>query len=221
MSRGLLLAIDTSMGPVSAALLAADGRVIGHRRVADAAGQQAEVLPPLVDEVFSACDASFDDLGRVVVSTGPGAFTGVRVGIAFAKGLHIATGAVLVGVSSLVCLAVQAQASHPGVRTGVIVDARRGEAYLIVRDPDGSLVVDAMLLPVADAERLLVKACARPMLLVGSGRHLVDAPLALVPAQGDDGIDAVLLGRHGLALDPALHPARPAYLRAPDARVPA
>jgi tRNA threonylcarbamoyl adenosine modification protein YeaZ len=221
MSRGLVLAIDTSLGPVSAALLAADGRVMEHRRVGNAAGQQAEVLPPLIGEIFSACDASFSDLGRVVVSTGPGAFTGVRVGIAFAKGLHIATGAALVGVSSLACLAVQAQAVHPGLRTGVIVDARRGEAYLIVRDPDGSLVVDAMLLPVADAQRLLVKACARPLLLVGSGRHLVDVPLALVLAQEDDGIDAVQLGRHGSALDPALHPARPAYLRAPDARIPA
>lgn len=221
MSRGLVLAIDTSFGPVSAALLAPDGRVMGHRRVGDAAGQQAEVLPPLVGEIFSACDASFSDLGRVVVSTGPGAFTGVRVGIAFAKGLHIATGAVLVGVSSLVCLAVQANADHPGVRAGVIVDARRGEAYLIVRDPDGSHVVDPTLLPVADAERLLVEACARPMLLVGSGRHLVDVPLALLPAEVPDGIDAVQLGRHGSGLDPALHPVRPAYLRAPDARVPA
>ncbi|MBU6157107.1 MAG: tRNA (adenosine(37)-N6)-threonylcarbamoyltransferase complex dimerization subunit type 1 TsaB [Alphaproteobacteria bacterium] len=221
MSRGLVLAIDTSFGPVSAALLAPDGRVMGHRRVGDAAGQQAEVLPPLVGEIFSACDASFSDLGRVVVSTGPGAFTGVRVGIAFAKGLHIATGAVLVGVSSLVCLAVQANADHPGVRAGVIVDARRGEAYLIVRDPDGSHAVEPMLLPVADAERLLVTACARPMLLVGSGRHLVNVPLAMLPAQEPDGIDAVQLGRHGSGLDPALHPVRPAYLRAPDARVPA
>ncbi|MFN8948761.1 MAG: tRNA (adenosine(37)-N6)-threonylcarbamoyltransferase complex dimerization subunit type 1 TsaB [Alphaproteobacteria bacterium] len=221
MSRGLVLAIDTSLGPVSAALLAADGRVMGHRRVGDAAGQQAEVLPPLVDEIFSACDASFGDLAGVVVSTGPGAFTGVRVGIALAKGLHIATGAVLVGISSLACLAVQAQVAHPGVRAGVIVDARRGEAYLIVRDPDGSLVVDPTLLPVADAERLLVKACVRPMLLVGSGRHLVDVPLALLPVQDDDGIDAVQLGRHGSTLDPALHQVRPAYLRAPDARVPA
>lgn len=221
MSAGLTLAIDTSFGPVSAALLAADGRLLGHRRVAGAAGQQAEVLPPLVGELFSACDAGFADLARVVVSTGPGAFTGVRVGLAFAKGLRVATGAVVVGVSSLECLAVQAQQAHPGVRAGIVIDAKREEAYVIVRDADGRHVIPAALLPLADASRELCRACDRPLLLFGSGRHLVTVPDAGRPDEDVGDIDAVLLARHGMKVDAALHPATPAYLRAPDARLPA
>jgi len=221
MSPGLILALDTSFGPVSAALLAGDGRLLGHRRVAGAAGQQAEVLPPMVGELFSACDATFSALERVVITTGPGAFTGVRVGIAFAKGLRVATGAMLVGVSSLECLAVQAQAAHPGVRTGVVIDARRDEVYVLVRDPDGRHVVAAGLLPVGDAERALLQACDQPMLLFGTGRNLLNLPDVVCPAHDISEIDAVQLGQFGRRVDPVLHPVTPAYLRAPDARLPA
>jgi tRNA threonylcarbamoyladenosine biosynthesis protein TsaB len=175
----------------------------------------------MVGELFSACDATFSALERVVITTGPGAFTGVRVGIAFAKGLRVATGAMLVGVSSLECLAVQAQAAHPGVRTGVVIDARRDEVYVLVRDPDGRHVVAAGLLPVGDAERALLQACDRPMLLFGTGRNLLNLPDVVCPAHDISEIDAVQLGQFGRRVDPVLHPVTPAYLRAPDARLPA
>jgi len=221
MSPGLILALDTSFGPVSAALLAADGRLLGHRRVAGAAGQQAEVLPPMVDELFAACDATFEGLDRVVLTTGPGAFTGVRVGIAFAKGLRLATRASLVGVCSLECLAVQAGNAHPGVRTGVVIDARRDEVYVMVRDPDGRHVVPAALMPLGDAQRVLDQAFDKPMLVFGNGRHLLSLPDAAAPSPDISDVDAIELARYGRQVDPALYPVTPAYLRAPDARLPA
>ncbi len=221
MSAGLILALDTSRGPVSAALMTAEGRLLGHRSVAGAAGQQAEVLPPLVAEMFSAAGVAFSDVGRVVVTTGPGAFTGVRVGVAFAKGLRIATGAVVIGVSSLECLAVQAQVLHPGLRVGVVMDAKRGEVHVLVRDADGRQIVSPSLLSIGEAGRVLSRVCDRPMLIFGNGRQFLDLVSARYPEADICDVDAVCLARHGATLDPALHPLEPSYLRAPDARLPA
>lgn len=217
----LLLAIDTSFGPVSAALLAGDGRVLGVRRIADAAGQQAEVLPPLVAELFSSCDADFGALGRVVVTTGPGAFTGVRVGIAFAKGLRIATGAEVLGVSTLECLAVQAQALHPGARVAVILDAKRDEVYAYARDVDGTHLLVPTLFLASDAGRQLSFPDNPSLTLFGSGRHMVCVPGSTRSTIDVADVDVVALAQIGITASSSLHSLSPAYLRAPDARLPA
>lgn len=221
MSRRLVLALDTSFGPVSAALLTTGGEVLGRDSVQDAVGQQAEILPPLVAKLFEACNVSFDDLARVVVATGPGAFTGVRVGIAFATGLHIATGADIVGLTSLDCLAAQARAQRPGSRVGVLIDAKRSEVYGIVTDQDGKHLLPPSLLAVNElAARLRPLTCGG-LILAGSGRELVELADARLLEPDVQSVDVVHLGRVGLSLVPSSHPAVPAYLRAPDARLPA
>ena len=118
MSERLALAIDTSFGPVSAALATLDGAVIAHLAADNPAGTQAETLPPLVQRLFKGRD--FKSLARVAVTVGPGAFTGVRVGLAFAKGLKIATGAQVLRFNTLDCLAAQALRDMPASAAGVI-----------------------------------------------------------------------------------------------------
>jgi tRNA threonylcarbamoyladenosine biosynthesis protein TsaB len=221
MTGRLVLAIDTSLGPVSAALLAADGRVLGVRLIRDAAGQHAEILPPMVADLFSACDADFAALGRVVVTTGPGAFTGVRVGIAFAKGLRLATGVELVGVSTLECLAVQAQGLQPGTRVGVVVDAKRDEVYAYARDIDGSHLLLPTLSPLSDASRKLSFDDGQRLTLFGSGRYLVSVPGATCAEVDVSDVDTVVLAQFGATAPTSSYPLFPAYLRAPDARLPA
>lgn len=221
MTGRLVLAIDTSFGPVSAALLDANGQVLGTRRIQDAAGQQAEVLPPMVAELFSFCHADFDSLGRVVVTTGPGAFTGVRVGIAFAKGLRLATGAELVGVSSLECLAVQAQTLQADTRVGVVVDAKRDEVYAYARDVDGTHLLMPSLSLASDAGRKLTFDDGLPLTLFGNGRYLVSVPGATPAGIDISDVDAVALAQIGATASTVLYPLSPAYLRAPDARLPA
>ena len=221
MSRRLVLALDTGFGPVSAALLATDGEILGRDGVQNAAGQQAEILPPLVAKLFETCHASFDDLARVVVATGPGAFTGVRVGIAFATGLHIATGADIVGLSSLDCLAAQARLQHPGSRVAVLIDAKRSEVYGIVTDAEGKHLLAPSLLPVSALAAVLGPLPHDGLVLSGSGRQLVELANARLAEPDIQTIDVVSLGRFGLSLAPQAHPAVPAYLRAPDARLPA
>jgi len=221
MSGRLLLAIDTSFGPVSAALLAGDGGELAVLRVADAAGQQAEVLPPLVAELFLSCRADVAALGRVVVTTGPGAFTGVRVGIAFAKGLRLATGAEVLGVSTLECLAVQAQTLRPGACVGIVLDAKRDEVYAHAKGADGSHLLAPGLFSIADAGPILSRACDPTLALVGSGRDLVSAPGAERPSADIGEVDVRVLARLGAKASAADHPLTPCYLRAPDARLPA
>jgi tRNA threonylcarbamoyladenosine biosynthesis protein TsaB len=90
-------------------------------------GTQSEVVLPGIEQLLSESGLSYDDLDAVSVVTGPGAFTGLRVGVATAKGLSMATGKPLIGVSSLQSLAVQIPVSSYPVCA--LIDARKGEVY--------------------------------------------------------------------------------------------
>ncbi len=217
MSERLILAIDTSFGPVAATLATIDGRMIDRIEAANPAGTQAETLPPLVAKLFEGRD--FEHLARVAVTVGPGAFTGVRVGLAFAKGLKLATGAEVLGFSTLDCLGAQA-AVCGGDSIAAVIDAKRGEVYLQAFSQSSAPLCEAAVLPVAEASALLKRVLRPPMLLIGSGAVLLDGfgDVEIVPFHR---VDTALLACRAATADPAQYPPVPAYLRAPDARLPA
>src|SRR4029077_3300542 len=94
-----LLAVDTTLGACSVAVR--DGaKRLAHRFEAMERGH-AEVLAPMVDETMVAAGISYSDLERLGVTTGPGTFTGQRVGVAFMRGLRVALQRPLIGVTSL------------------------------------------------------------------------------------------------------------------------
>lgn len=217
MSDRLILAIDTSFGAVSAALVSTAGAVVAHVEADNAPGTQAETLPPLVAEMFFKADASFKQLARVVATVGPGAFTGVRIGLAFAKGLKLATGAIVLGVTTLDCLAAQAKPSRP---IGVVLDAKRTEVYAQSFDATIAPLSEAGVMPVGEAVVQFRKTLSAPYLLTGSGGHLM-GELGTSEVIGHGRIDTRLLALRMIEADPARYPAVPAYLRAPDARLPA
>jgi len=120
----IVLAFDTSSRVVSVALCH-DDHVLARR---DVEAPPAEGLLGWVDEVLTEAGITRDAIELVAVGTGPGLFTGTRVGVATAKGIAFALGRPLVGVSSLV--AVRRAASAEGRRIdGVMIDAGRGEVY--------------------------------------------------------------------------------------------
>lgn len=218
MSERLVLAIDTSFGPVGATLMTSSLHTVGRIEADNPAGTQAETLPPIVAKLFEG--RSFNNLSRIAVTVGPGAFTGVRVGLAFAKGLRLATNAVVFGFTTLDCLAAQAAQARPCASVGAVIDAKRGEVYVQafsnLTEPLGA----AVLAPIPDASALLQRTLKPKMLLIGSGAGLLRGfdEVENVPFQR---IDTELLARRAALADPDLHSPVPAYLRAPDARLPA
>ena len=107
-----ILALDTSMGACSAAVLRADGAALGlfARQEAMARGH-AEALMPMVAGVMDEAHLAFPDLDLIAATVGPGSFTGVRITIAAARGLALATGAKLYGTDSLTVMAKSALAT--------------------------------------------------------------------------------------------------------------
>ena len=113
----LVLAFDTATDVATSALLA-DGRVLGERV------SIARRLLEDVDALLAGSGAAPGDLEALVVGTGPGSFTGTRIGLAVARGLGLGLGIPAAGVSTLDALASAADDAYP------VVDARRGEVFV-------------------------------------------------------------------------------------------
>ncbi len=207
----ITLGLDTCLNACSVAVLRGD-EVLAHASEVMARGHQ-ERLAPMVERVMGDAGLAFDRLDRVGVTVGPGSFTGLRVGVAFAKGLASALGVPAVGVGALDALAAEAD--------GLVfaaIDARRDQLYLQGFEAGRPLMApDALAIPTA-AARLVELAGGRPLTLVGSGASLLAdvAPGARVVAA--EGADARHVARLAAAKPPT--PVRPLYLRAPDARLP-
>ena len=210
-----MLAVDTSTAMVGAAVLRGDADPVTAR--AEGPRAQTELLAPLVERVLAEAGARPADLTAVAVGTGPGPFTGLRVGMVTAVTMGYALGVPVHGVCSLDVLAEQA-AAHAGGELLVATDARRREVYWAryeaadgrarrltepAVDRPADLPEDVRALPTAGRGPLLY-----PELLTGGmgAAQLLD-------------VDAGVLGRvalRRLAEGVAL-PVEPLYLRRPDA----
>jgi tRNA threonylcarbamoyladenosine biosynthesis protein TsaB len=216
----LLLALDTAgpncavavarLGPGGAAILARADERLGRGH--------AERLPPMVDETLAAAGVTYADLERIAVTTGPGSFTGVRVGIAFARGLALALDIPVVGIGTLHALAHSLGARREGTLAAVL-DAKRGEVFALVQD----IASDGIL---AEPEAIVVEELAArlqharpPIVLTGSGAPLVARALAADAeiagtAEAPDIADVVALAFEAAEAGSPL----PLYARAADAK---
>ncbi len=211
-----VLVIDTALGLCTAGVFEVEGgavRPLGLRSEAMSKGH-SERLAGFARDAVAASGFGFADIDRIGVTVGPGSFTGLRVGMAFALGLGAALGRPVVGLSSLDALAASA---GPGA-TAALIDARRGQVYArIFTDGEPAGPAEALSLEVAGARIAELPAGAT---LVGSAAPLFRdlAPSAIVvPLSGPE--PAALAGLTAQA-DPETAPPRPLYLRAPDASPP-
>ncbi len=173
-----LLAIDTALAACSAAVLdTAHGGIIASESLPMIRGH-AEALMPLVARVMKTSGLAFADLDRIVVTTGPGSFTGLRVGVAAARGLGLATKRPVVGVSTLSAFA----APYLGVDNKnpviVAIEARHAHVYLQVFSPSGRTLIAPRLAPLRDAVRAASDA---PACIVGSAARAVADGLSEIP----------------------------------------
>lgn len=209
------LAIDTALEACSVALVD-DGALVWSRREIIGRGH-AEILPPMVAEALKASGLKGKDIDRIGVVIGPGAFAGVRVGLAFARSFRLGTGASVVGVASLQALA----ASVPSGRENyaIALDARRGQVYAAIYEGEkfAPRVEPFVATPQAAAARL-EQALQAPMALTGSGAALVAAHLGRAAEILDViHIDPAALARLAVDAVPSDAPPAPLYLRPPDA----
>lgn len=215
-----LLAFDTSMGACSAAVWR-DG-IVAHRFEAMPRGH-AEALFPMLQEVMIEAGLRFADLQAIAVTRGPGSFTGVRVGIAVARGLALAAGKPIIAATSLEVIAHRAatrlvaeQSARPFI---VAMDARRSALYC-QQFASGEAVSDAQVLSPEDcADTLPHEAC----IAVGSGAALLAQTLAgqdkrVIALEAEILPDAADLAAICAPRAPETEPLTPLYLRAPDAK---
>ena len=213
-----LLAIDTALAACAAAVLETGRDILASESLPMVRGH-AEALIPLVARVMEQAETAFGDLDRLVVTTGPGSFTGVRVGLAAARGFGIARDLPVVGVSTLAVYAAPYLAASNNKRAVVAaIDARHAHVYLQVFGPSGQTLVAPRLAPLSDAVRAASNAC-----LVGSAAQAIadelpaDAPAPLV-VDARDAPDIVWVAQIGAVTPEGEAAPHPQYLRAPDAQ---
>jgi tRNA threonylcarbamoyladenosine biosynthesis protein TsaB len=208
----IVLGLDTCLSSCSVAVL--DGeRVLASAREVMARGHQ-ERLAPMAQAVMAETGLGFDKLDRIAVTVGPGSFTGLRVGIAFAKGLALALDKPAVGIGTLEALAAEAE--------GLVfpaIDARRGQLYLQAFENGRALMAPDALGAETAAARIAELSVGRPFTLVGSGAALLAELMPSARVVAAEGADARQVVR--LATGRAPSPLKPLYLRAPDAKLPA
>ena len=135
-----VLAIDTALEACSAAVLDTNSGIAASETLAMTRGH-AEAVTPLIARVMSAAAIEFVDLDRIAVTTGPGSFTGLRVGISAARGIALAAGKPAVGLSTLAGFAAPLIADDDSMQVVAAIDARHEQVYLQVFGSGGRTVV--------------------------------------------------------------------------------
>jgi tRNA threonylcarbamoyladenosine biosynthesis protein TsaB len=216
-----VLAFDSAGNSCSAAVLS-DGRLRAQRFAAMERGQ-AEALMPMIGTVLEEADIPIDRLDLIAVTVGPGAFTGLRIGLAAAHGLALASGVPALGITSFAAVAAQVPAeSRAGRPLVVALDSKRAELYLQIFGETGPESEPALVAPAA------FDAFVPPgeLLLAGDAAGRLAAALpgrspSLATGRGvADAADVARLA--AAAWHPGFRPPppRPLYLRPPDTTAP-
>lgn len=194
----IVLGIDTALDACSVAIVR-DDDVLASLSERMNKGQ-AERLAPMMQEALEQAGLAAADIDRIAVTTGPGSFTGVRVGLSFARAFALAIQKDCIGVSTLEALALQA--GETGLRASLIETP--GAAYCALYDNGAPLLAPAGI-EHGQHERLFAEAAAgRPFELIGPGVI----------------VDVAALAKRAARLDPAHYTPAPSYLRAPHVTLP-
>jgi tRNA threonylcarbamoyladenosine biosynthesis protein TsaB len=215
----VILALDTT-GPAGSTALMRGAQVV-EVRAGDAARPQAERLPAELMALLDRHGIELPDVDVYAVATGPGSFTGLRIGIATMQGLALAHDKPLIGISGLDALAWIARTHHVA-RVATWVDAWRGEVYAALYENGAEIMP-----PTVDAPAHLLRDLGDATLFVGDGAAAYARLITTAGGRTADpvappiaGAVAILAAREAEAGHcPPPHAIRPLYVRRPDAEM--
>ncbi len=212
----LILAFDCTMAACSVAVWR-DGMTLAQAHEAMAQGQ-AEALTPMIAGCMAEANVAFDALDRVAITIGPGSFTGVRVGLAAARGFGLACKIPVVGATTGEVLA------RGAAREGTVislVDTKRDDFYVEAFTADGARLIAAEILAPGDVAAWIARqGWPAPFTIVGDGAMAV---------AGDDRVtlsdrrlpDPAFLAAIAATREPDAAGPLPAYVRPPAVTLPA
>jgi tRNA threonylcarbamoyladenosine biosynthesis protein TsaB len=216
----LILAIDTALDACAAGVLDTDaGRMVAQESLSMKRGH-AEALMPLIARVIKEAGIGFASLDRIAVTTGPGSFTGLRVGLSAARGIALAAGKPAVGLTTLTAYAAPVVGRNAGQPVISAIDARHGQVYFQVVSGDGNSLMRPRVGPIEEA---LGASRFGALYLVGNAAKILSDrwPADAAPPFKVEALpapDITWVAWLGAAVNPDTAPARPLYLRAPDAK---
>jgi tRNA threonylcarbamoyladenosine biosynthesis protein TsaB len=215
-----VLAIDTALEACSVAVLDTEDADLRMHESLQMQRGHAEALMPLIARVLDRARLDFTALDRIAVTVGPGSFTGLRVGIAAARGIALAAGKPAIGLSTLAAFAAPFIAADDTLPVVVAINARHEHVYLHVFGPGGRTLVAPRLVSIREALRVSATGAPR---ITGTAANTLAAlwPAGervptLVEQRNAPNIDWV--ARLGAAATDTGALPKPLYLRAPDAQ---
>jgi N6-L-threonylcarbamoyladenine synthase len=166
----------------------------------------------IVDRALDQAGVALSDIDRIAVTIGPGSFTGIRVGVAAARGFALSLNIPAVGITTLEVMAAAQRENTPGCAVLAAMDAKRDEIYLQSFAADGSPLDEARAASVVEAQAFAagfdgeITGSATPLLKPdATGQHVNTFPISIV-------------ARLGAAANPNAGKPKPVYLRGPDAK---
>ena len=218
----LILAIDTALDACAAGVLDTEaGKLIARESLPMKRGH-AEALMPLIARVIKESGIAFASLDRIAVTTGPGSFTGLRVGLSAARGIALAANKPVVGLTTLTAFAAPVVSQNAEQPVITAIDARHDHVYFQVVSGNGSSLILPRVAPIEEA--LGASRFGAPHLVGNAAKILADRWPAHAPppfkVDAQPAPDIAWVAWLGAAVSPNTAPARPYYLRAPDAKLP-
>ena len=224
-----ILALDTTMKACSAAVLANNGEQHSKlfRSFENRSRGHAEVIIPMIDALMKKAEISYRDLSRIAVTIGPGTFTGIRVGIAAARGISLAADIPVVSCTSLKLLAAAERRQISGKLSSsiaVVSDARRDQVYFAHYGQNLEEVVAPCLTSMEVVNSKLIDGSLpseKKIVIVGSAASkILEINSSEFITLGNSGSepDATVLVDMAAELPVSVQPVQPLYLREADAK---
>ncbi|QPC86508.1 tRNA (adenosine(37)-N6)-threonylcarbamoyltransferase complex dimerization subunit type 1 TsaB [Mesorhizobium sp. NBSH29] len=213
----ILLAIDTAANLCSVCLYDTEAEGVQAEIVNDIGTGHAERLVSDIEDLLAQAGLDYAALDRIAVSVGPGSFTGVRVGVATARGLSLALKIPAIGITTIDALATEARQAFPERPVLVAIDARRDELYTAFFAADGTRTSHAS---VSNLESAGARASQGNPVLTGSGAKPVAQSVGREFDTASHAATAPIAVFARLAAQRPIdgQKPKPAYLRAPDAK---